>query len=150
MKSIQFKQTGNYVGNSDKVVAILGGTLTYTGQRGSSESENYIVEKTYERDNKCFPLQFDDWIIDINGVIIVLSDEQYRALLSIKRPLGLGEALALHINDAVKKEIERGFSQGGFIQKDQKLQVKVDHDGFVRPTHPLCTKTVEVKWDNPK
>lgn len=149
MKSIQFKQTNSpmTVGNDVEVFAILGGSITYSG---SGRGEDFVIQKTYERDNKCFPLQFDDWIVDINGVIFVLSDEQYRALLSIKRPLGLGEALALHINDAVKKEIERGVSQGGFIQKDQKLQVKVDHDGFVRPTHSLCTKTVDVKWDNPK
>lgn len=149
MKSIQFKKTNYQLmsGNCEEVHTVLGGLITYAG---SGRGEDLIIQKTYERDNKCFPLQFDDWIVEIDGVIFVLSDERYQALLSINRPLSLGEALALHINDAVKKEIKQGFSQGGFIQKDQKLQVKVDHDGFVRPTRPLCGKIVDVKWDNPK
>ena len=149
MKSIQFKQINSPVtgGNDVEVFTMLGGSITYSG---SGRGEDFVIQKTYERDNKCFPLQFDDWIVEIDGVIFVLSDEQYQALLSINRPLSLGEALALHINDVVKKEIKQGFSQGGFIQKDQKLQVKVDHEGFVRPTRPLCGKIVDVKWDNPK
>ena len=112
MQSIQFKQTGNYVGNSDEVFAKLGGTITYSG---SGRGENLVIQKTYERDNKCFPLQFEDWIVDINGVILVLNDEQYQALLSIKRPMSLGEAIALHVREAIKKE----QSQGGLLARNQ-------------------------------
>ena len=77
MKAIQFKKTGHYVGNHDEVTKVLGGAVIYVGQRGKNEAI-----KTYERDNQTFPLQFNDWIMDINGIILVLSDTQYQALVA--------------------------------------------------------------------
>ncbi|WP_151833771.1 hypothetical protein [Acinetobacter seifertii] len=77
MKAIQFKKTGQYTGNHDEVTRLLGGTVTYVGQRGRE------ANKTYERDGETFPIQFDDWLVDIEGVILVLSEKQYEALKSV-------------------------------------------------------------------
>ena len=48
MKAIQFKKTGQYTGNHDEVTRLLGGTVTYVGQRGRE------ANKTYERDGETF------------------------------------------------------------------------------------------------
>lgn len=77
MKSIQFKKTGFYTGNHGEVTKILGGAVNYIGQHGKNDAI-----KTYERDSQTFPLQFDDWIIDLNGKILVLNEDQYQEFLS--------------------------------------------------------------------
>lgn len=83
MKAIQFKQVGNHVGNSDEVLNSLGVTITYSG---SGRGENPVIQKTCKRDNLTHPIQFDDWIIDIKGVVFILNDEQYQILKSLMSP----------------------------------------------------------------
>lgn len=108
MKAIQFKKTGQYTGNCDEVTRLLGGTVTYVGQRGRE------ANKTYERDGETFPIQFEDWIVDINGVIFVLSEKQYNALKSVAyKHIGLGEAIARHVNEYLSQQQR----QGGLLSK---------------------------------
>lgn len=107
MKAIQFKKTNHYTGNHDEVTEMLGGTVVYIGQRGKTETI-----KSYERDNKTFPLQFDDWIVDIDGVFIVLSDVQYQALISkLSTQKSLGDAIGEAVRNVIKKE----QGQGGLL-----------------------------------
>jgi len=75
MKAIQFKKTGAHSGNCGEVFTCLGGKIVYAGKSGSTG-----IQKTYERDNHTFPLQFNDWIVEMQGVIFVLSDLQYKTL----------------------------------------------------------------------
>ena len=117
MKVIQFKKSGQYTGNCDEVTKALGGTVIYTGQCGSKG-----IQKTYERGDQCLPLQFSDWIIDINGVVLILSEDQYRALKSvvITEPL----VISKQIDDAIKKNIENEQRQGGQFHRLDKVKVE--------------------------
>ena len=38
MKVVQFKKTGNFTGNHDELTKALGGTVTYVGQHGKTET----------------------------------------------------------------------------------------------------------------
>lgn len=152
MKAIQFKKTNHYTGNHDEVTGMLGGTVVYIGQRGKTETI-----KSYERDNQAFPLQFDDWIVDIDGVILVLSDVQYQAFLSLLSPQkSLGDA----ISEAVRNVIKSEKMQGGLLSSKHpddhcaadiescKKRLK-DQNGFVKSTRPLTTD-MKLLWGNPK
>lgn len=152
MKAIQFKKTNHYTGNHDEVTGMLGGTVVYVGQRGNTETI-----KSYERDNQTFPLQFDDWIVDVDGVILVLSDVQYQAFLSLLSPQkSLGDA----ISEAVRNVIKSEKMQGGLLSSKHpddhcaadiescKKRLK-DQNGFVKSTRPLTTD-MKLLWGNPK
>ncbi|MFW1913297.1 hypothetical protein ACG9ZJ_06150 [Acinetobacter sp. ULE_I064] len=152
MKAIQFKKTNHYTGNHDEVTGMLGGTVVYVGQRGNTETI-----KSYERDNQAFPLQFDDWIVDIDGVILILSEVQYQAFLSLVSPQkSLGDA----ISEAVRNVIKSEKMQGGLLSSKHpddhcaadiescKKRLK-DQNGFVKSTRPLTTD-MKLLWGNPK
>jgi hypothetical protein len=152
MKSIQFKKTNHYTGNHDEVTEMLGGTVVYIGQRGKTETI-----KSYERDNQTFPLQFDDWIVNVDGVILVLSDVQYQAFLSLVSPQkSLGDA----IGEAVRNVIKIDKMQGGLLSSKHpddhcaadiescKKRLK-DQNGFIKTAQPRIAE-MEVKWDEPK
>jgi len=129
MKAIQFKKTGYYVGNHDEVTEALAGAVIYVGQRGKNEAI-----KTYERDNQIFPLQFNDWIMDIDGIILVLDDTQYQALMAekaiakkqIEPPKDLGQI----ISDEVEAVINRERLQGGYLAGN-----KLAKDGYIKPPY---------------
>ena len=137
MKAIQFKKTGHYVGNHDEVTKVLGGAVIYVGRRG----ENKAI-KTYERDNQTLPLQFNDWIMDINGIILVLDDTQYQALIAeksiakkqIEPPKDLGQM----IGNAVKAVIKKESRQSGLLAKSQ------DGQGFTKNTRPSVS--INIEW----
>ncbi|MFW1969373.1 hypothetical protein ACG95P_20205 [Acinetobacter guillouiae] len=156
MKAIQFKKTNYQLmsGNCEEVRTVLGGSITYTG---SGRGEDLIVQKTYERDNQTFPLQFDDWIVDVDGVILVLSDVQYQAFLSLLSPQkSLGDA----ISEAVRNVIKSEKMQGGLLSSKHpddhcaadiescKKRLK-DQNGFIKTAQPRIAE-MEVKWDKPK
>ena len=109
MKVIQFKKSGQYTGNCDEVTKAFGGTVTYTGKCGSKD-----IQKTYERGDQCLPLQFNDWIIDIDGVVLILSEDQYRVLKSvvIAQPF----VISKQIDDAINKNITNEQRQGGSLR----------------------------------
>lgn len=144
MKAVQFIKSNSLLtsGNDVEVFAILGGSITYSG---SGRGEDFVIQKTYERDNKCYPLQFEDWIVDIDGVILVLTDEQYQALLTVVNPQ---KSLGDLIGDAVRKVIKEERRKGGLVARDQSKQVKVDKDGLVTSMYPL-THSSEIKRGNP-
>lgn len=129
MKAIRFKKTGHYVGNHDEATKVLGGAVIYVGRRG----ENKAI-KTYERDNQTLPLQFNDWIMDINGIILVLDDTQYQALIAeksiakkqIEPPKDLGQI----ISDEVEAVINRERLQGGYLAGN-----KLAKDGYIKPPY---------------
>lgn len=108
---------------------VLGGAVIYVGRRG----ENKAI-KTYERDNQTLPLQFNDWIMDINGIILVLDDTQYQALIAeksiakkqIEPPKDLGQI----ISDEVKAVINRERLQGGHLAGN-----KLAKDGYIKPPY---------------
>ena len=152
MKAIQFKKTNHYTGNHDEVTGMLGGTVVYVGQRGNTETI-----KSYERDNQAVPLQFDDWIVDIDGVILILSEVQYQAFLSLVSPQkSLGDA----ISEAVRNVIKSEKMQGGLLSSKHpddhcaadiescKKRLK-DQNGFIKTAQPRIAE-IEVKWDKPK
>lgn len=109
MKAIKFKKSGPHTGNCNEVTKVLWGTVTYTGQCGSK-----WIQKNYERGNQCLSLQFDDWIVDINGVILILSEDQYQALKSvvITPPV----VISKQIDDAINKNIANEQRQGGKLR----------------------------------
>lgn len=154
MKSIQFKKTNYQLmsGNCEEVRTVLGGSITYTG---SGRGEDLIIQKTYERDNQTFPLQFDDWIVDIDGVILILSDVQYQAFLSLLSPQkSLGDA----ISEAVRNVIKSEKMQGGLLSSKHpddhcttdiescKKRLKDQH-GLVKSTQPRIIE-MRIEWDN--
>ncbi|XZV00579.1 hypothetical protein ACT4YK_12405 [Acinetobacter baumannii] len=109
MKAIQFKKTGQYTGNCEDVTSLLAGAITYSGQCGVAG-----IQVTYERDGETFPIQFDDWLVDIEGVILVLSEKQYQALNSVAyKPIGLSEAIGRHVNEYLSQQQR----QGGLLSK---------------------------------
>lgn len=121
MKAIQFKKIGHYVGNHDEVTKALGGAVTYVGQRGKNETI-----KTYERGDQHLSLQFDDWVVDIDGVVLILSEDQYRALKSvvIAQPFNIGKQM----DNAVKKTIANEQRQGGPLRELDKVGVEWGHE----------------------
>ena len=109
MKVVQFKKTGNFTGNHDELTKALGGTVTYVGQHGKTETI-----KTYDRDNQTFPLQFNDWIVEIQGVIFVFNDLQYKTLLlELMNPPK--ENIGEEIRNAVKQVIKQQSRQSGLL-----------------------------------
>gem|GEM_PF-788502 len=156
MKAIQFKQTNCQLmgGNLQEITSKLGGTIAYTGKCGSTD-----IQKTYERDNQTFPLQFDDWIVDIDGVILVLSDIQYQAFISLLSP---NKSLGYAIGGVVRNLIAKEKNLGGLLANSLKhpddhcatdvesckKRLK-DQNGFVKSTRTRITE-LELKWDMPK
>jgi hypothetical protein len=150
MKSIQFKKTNHYTGNHDEVTEMLGGTVVYIGQCGKTETI-----KSYERDNQTFQLQFDDWIVDIDGVILVLSGIQYQAFISLLSP---NKALDFVTGGVIHNLIVKEKSQGGLLSSKHpddhcttdiescKKRLKDQH-GLVKSTQPRIIE-MSIKWDN--
>ena len=129
MKAIQFKKTGYYVGNHDEVTKVLDGAVVYVGQREGNEAI-----KTFERDNQAFPLQFDDWIVDLNGVILVLDDMQYQALVAetaiAKKQIDDQKQIGQIIHNSIKAVILRDQRQGGLLAKNGFVE-----GGYTKPPY---------------
>ncbi|MFP6818803.1 hypothetical protein [Acinetobacter sp.] len=152
MKAIQFQKTNCQLmgGNFQEITSKLGGTIAYIGKCGSTD-----IQKTYERDNQTFPLQFDDWIVDIDGVILVLSDIQYQAFISLLSP---NKALDFVTGGVIRNLIAKERSQGGLLSSKHpddhcttdiescKKRLKDQH-GFVKSTQPRIIE-MSIKWDN--
>jgi len=112
MKDIQFKKISNHTGNHEEITCVLGGSITYAATCGSKE-----IQKKYERDNQIFPLQFNDWILDVDGVIFVLSDQQYQAFQSLLEPK---KDLGVLIGNAVRLVIRNEIRQGGGLLSNEQ------------------------------
>lgn len=125
MKAIQFKKIGTFVGNHEDVQELFGGVITYSGKgRGAG------IQMTYECGIQNQVLQFDDWIVDLNGVILVLDDIQYQALLletliakkQINNQKKLGQIIHNSIKAVIQRDQRRGlladnkFAEGGYTK----------------------------------
>lgn len=126
MKAIQFKKTGTFTGNDEEIQALFGGHFCYMGKGRLKDIEMY-----FERGSQSLPIKFNDWIVELTGVILVLDDMQYQALLLetvIVKPQSepakdLGQMISDSIKAAIKKDQQRGgllagnkFSEGGYIK----------------------------------
>ena len=105
MKVIQFKKIGNRTGNHDEVARAVGGSISYATKCGSTD-----IQLTYERDNKSFPLQFNDWIVDADGVVFVFSPDQYQKFLTLLPPReSLGDLIGKAVREVIIEQRHGGL-----------------------------------------
>ena len=119
MKAIQFKKTGTFTGNAEEIQALFGGHFCYTGKGRLEDIEMY-----FERGSQSLPIKFNDWIIDLNGVILVLDGAQYQALVaetaSARKQTDDQKQLGQMIHDSVRAVINREQRQVGLLTTESK------------------------------
>lgn len=142
MKAIQFKKTGTFTGNDEEIQALFGGHFCYMGKGRLQDIEMY-----FERGSQSLPIKFNDWIIDLNGVILVLDGAQYQALVvetaSARKQTDDQKQLGQMIHDSVKAVINREQRQGGLLTTESKDNAP-DVDST---TIKDCRKRFQVKID---
>lgn len=142
MKAIQFKKTGTFTGNAEEIQALFGGHFCYTGKGRLEDIEMY-----FERGSQSLPIKFNDWIIDLNGVILVLDGAQYQALVaetaSARKQTDDQKQIGQMIHDSVKAVISREQRQGGLLTTESKDNAP-DVDST---TIKDCRKRFQVKID---
>ena len=142
MKAIQFKKTGTFTGNDEEIQALFGGHFCYMGKGRLQDIEMY-----FERGSQSLPIKFNDWIIDLNGVILVLDGAQYQALVaetaSARKQADDQKQLGQMIHDSVKAVINREQRQGGLLTTESKDNAP-DVDST---TIKDCRKRFQVKID---
>lgn len=147
MKAIQFKKTGTFTGNDEEIQALFGGHFCYMGKGPLKDIEMY-----FEQGSQSLPIRFDDWIVDLDGVILVLDGAQYQALVaetaSARKQTNDQKQLGQMIHDSVKAVINREQRQGGLLTTESKdnapdvdsttikdcrkrFQVKIDKNGII-------------------
>ena len=142
MKAIQFKKTGTFTGNDEEIQALFGGHFCYMGKGRLKDIEMY-----FERGSQSLPIGFDDWIVDLDGVILVLDGAQYQALVaetaSARKQTDDQKQLGQMIHDSVKAVINREQRQGGLLTTESKDNAP-DVDST---TIKDCRKRFHVKID---
>ena len=142
MKAIQFKKTGTFTGNDEEIQALFGGHFCYMGKGRLKDIEMY-----FERGSQSLPIGFDDWIVDLDGVILVLDGAQYQALVaetaSARKQTDDQKQLGQMIHDSVKAVINREQLQGGLLTTESKDNAP-DVDST---TIKDCRKRFQVKID---
>lgn len=142
MKAIQFKKTGTFTGNDEEIQALFGGHFCYMGKGRLKDIEMY-----FERGSQSLPIRFDDWIVDLNGVILALDGAQYQALVaetaSARKQTDDQKQLGQMIHDSVKAVINREQRQGGLLTTESKDNAP-DVDST---TIKDCRKRSQVKID---
>lgn len=147
MKAIQFKKTGTFTGNDEEIQALFGGHFCYMGKGRLKDIEMY-----FERGSQSLPIRFDDWIVDLDGVILVLDGAQYQALVaetaSARKQTDDQKQIGQMIHDSIKTVISREQRQGGLLTTESKdnapdvdsttiegcrkrFQVKIDENGII-------------------
>lgn len=147
MKAIQFKKTGTFTGNDEEIQALFGGHFCYMGKGRLEDIEMY-----FERGSQSLPIKFNDWIIDLNGVILVLDGAQYQALVaetaSARKQADDQKQLGQMIHDSVRAVINREQRQVGLLARESKakdpdvdsttiedcrkrFQVKINENGII-------------------
>ena len=93
------------------------------------------------------PIKFNDWIVDLNGVILVLDGVQYQSLVaetvSARKQTDDQKQLGQMIHDSVKAVINREQRQGGLLTTESKDNAP-DVDST---TIKDCRKRFQVKID---
>ena len=142
MKAIQFKKTGTFTGNDEEIQALFGGHFCYMGKGRLQDIEMY-----FERGSQSLPIGFDDWIVDLDGVILVLDGAQYQALVaetaSARKQTDDQKQIGQMIHDSVKAVISREQRQGGLLTTESKDNAP-DVDST---TIKDCRKRFQVKID---
>ena len=142
MKAIQFKKTGTFTGNDEEIQALFGGHFCYMGKGRLKDIEMY-----FERGSQSLPIKFNDWIVDLNGVILALDGAQYQALVaetaSARKQADDQKQLGQMIHDSVKAVINREQRQGGLLTTESKDNAP-DVDST---TIKDCRKRFHVKID---
>jgi len=142
MKAIQFKKTGTFTGNDEEIQALFGGHFCYMGKGRLKNIEMY-----FERGSQSLPIRFDDWIVDLDGVILVLDGAQYQALVaetaSARKQTDDQKQIGQMIHDSVKAVINREQRQGGLLTTESKDNAP-DVDST---TIEDCRKRFQVKID---
>lgn len=142
MKAIQFKKTGTFTGNDEEIQALFGGHFCYMGKGRLKDIEMY-----FERGSQSLPIRFDDWIVDLDGVILVLDGAQHQALVaetaSARKQTDDQKQLGQMIHDSVKAVINREQRQGGLLTTESKDNAP-DVDST---TIKDCRKRFQVKID---
>lgn len=142
MKAIQFKKTGTFTGNDEEIQALFGGHFCYMGKGRLKDIEMY-----FERGSQSLPIRFDDWIVDLDGVILVLDGAQHQALVaetaSARKQTDDQKQLGQMIHDSVKAVISREQRQGGLLTTESKDNAP-DVDST---TIKDCRKRFQVKID---
>ena len=142
MKAIQFKKTGTFTGNDEEIQALFGGHFCYMGKGRLKDIEMY-----FERGSQSLPIGFDDWIVDLDGVILVLDGAQYQALVaetaSARKQTDDQKQIGQMIHDSVKAVINREQRQGRLLTTESKDNAP-DVDST---TIKDCRKRFQVKID---
>ena len=129
MKAIQFKKTGTFTGNAEEIQALLGGHFCYTGKGRLEDIEMY-----FERGSQSLPIKFNDWIIDLNGVILVLDGAQYQALVaetaSARKQTDDQKQLGQMIHDSIRSSIKNDQQRSGLLDGN-----KLTEGGYIKPPY---------------
>ena len=129
MKAIQFKKTGTFTGNDEEIQALFGGHFCYMGKGRLKDIEMY-----FERGSQSLPIGFDDWIVDLDGVILVLDGAQYQALVaetaSARKQTDDQKQIGQIIGDSIKAVIKKDQQRGGLLASN-----KFAEGGYIKPPH---------------
>ena len=129
MKAIQFKKTGTFTGNDEEIQALFGGHFCYMGKGRLKDIEMY-----FERGSQSLPIRFDDWIVDLNGVILALDGAQYQALVaeaaSARKQTDDQKQIGQMISDSIKSSIKNNQQRGGLLAGN-----KLTEGGYIKPPY---------------
>lgn len=129
MKAIQFKKTGTFTGNDEEIQALFGGHFCYMGKGRLKDIEMY-----FERGSQSLPIGFDDWIVDLDGVILVLDGAQYQALVaetaSARKQTDDQKQIGQMISDSIKSSIKNNQQRGGLLAGN-----KLTEGGYIKPPY---------------
>ena len=129
MKAIQFKKTGTFTGNDEEIQALFGGHFCYMGKGRLKDIEMY-----FERGSQSLPIGFDDWIVDLDGVILVLDGAQYQALVaetaSARKQTDDQKQLGQMVSDSIKAVIKKDQQRGGLLAGN-----KLTEGGYIKPPY---------------
>ena len=138
MKAIQFKKTGTFTGNDEEIQALFGGHFCYMGKGRLQDIEMY-----FERGSQSLPIRFDDWIVDLDGVILVLDGAQYQALVaetaSARKQADDQKQLGQMIHDAIRSSIKNDQQRSGLLAGN-----KFAEGGFTKDTRPIIS--INIEW----
>lgn len=129
MKAIQFKKTGTFTGNDEEIQALFGGHFCYMGKGRLKDIEMY-----FERGSQSLPIGFDDWIVDLDGVILVLDGAQYQALVaetaSARKQADDQKQLGQMIHDSIRSSIKNDQQRSGLLAGN-----KLTEGGYIKPPY---------------
>lgn len=153
MKAIQFKKTdcqlwGN---NLEAITKEFGGVFEFKGSRLGDRTTIFKAPNGQEKS-----VRLDDWILEIDGVIVVLNNEEYQLLQSeqklkeikdridgevkqhqhrvrvgiVKPQAEPAKDLGQMISDSIKSAIKKDQQRGGLLAGN-----KFSEGGYIKPSY---------------